>query len=197
MTGSHRYKYLFFHVYKVAGCSLVSALSSSAEFRAQNPHLEPRELLADPEGKKMFDKYYTFAFVRNPWDWQVSLYEYMRGTPDHPEHELCISKSFDEYIEWRVSDHKFRDGTNLQSQYSFLSDDGTEQSPISLDFVGRLERIGEDFAKLRLRLGIGGELPHVNKSKRKKDYRDYYSTKSRDQIAAAARIDIDTFNYEF
>ena len=197
MTGSHTKKFLFFHVYKVAGCSLVSALASSAEFKAENSHLEPRELLADPEGKKMFEEYYTFAFVRNPWDWQVSLYEYMKGEPNHYQHELTLSQTFDEYIEWRVSDHDLGRGTNLQSQYSFLSDDGSEKAPISLDFIGRFETINQDFNELRLRLGIHGELPHINKSERKKDYRDYYSNKSRDQIAEAAQIDIGTFGYEF
>jgi len=191
MTGSHTKKFLFFHLYKVAGCSLVSALASSAEFKAENPHLEPRELLADPEGKKMFDEYYTFAFVRNPWDWQVSLYEYTKGEPNHFQHELISSQTFDEYIEWRVQ------GNNLQSQYSFLSDDGSDKAPVSLDFIGKFETLNHDFNELRLRLGINGELPHINKSKREKNYRDYYSNKSRDQIAEAAQIDIGTFGYEF
>src|SRR5690606_20911543 len=54
--------------------------------------------------KSIFEEYFKFAFVRNPWDWQVSLYEYARQSPTHHEHVLTNSfKNFDDYIEWRVN----------------------------------------------------------------------------------------------
>lgn len=37
---------------------------------------------------KIFNKFYTFAFVRNPWDWQVSLYYFMLENPDYFQHEF-------------------------------------------------------------------------------------------------------------
>ena len=67
----------------------------------------------------------------------------------------------------------------------------------SRDFIGRFETISADFSDLRLRLGIGGELPHLNKSKRDKDYRTYYSEKNRGLIGKAHQKDIETFGYEF
>ena len=138
----------------------------------------------------MFEEYYTFAFVRNPWDWQVSLYEFMRGDPTHWQHPIVIKQNFDEYIEWRIKE-------DLKTQYQFLSDKGDNESPLSLDFIGRFERLNQDFSELRLRLGVSGELTHVNKSKRNKDYRTYYSDRSRDSIAEALQLDIKTFGYEF
>lgn len=190
MTGSHSKKFIFFHLYKVAGCSLVNAIAPFADFRSEHPHTKPFEVLADPEGKKLFEEYYTFAFVRNPWDWQVSLYEFMRGDDSHFQHATIIKQTFDEYIEWRINE-------DLKTQYEFLSDKGDTTSPISLDFLGRLENINNDFTKLCLTLGINGELPHFNKSTRNKDYRSYYSSKSRDIIGEAFKVDVETFNYEF
>tara|TARA_R110000824_G_scaffold127917_1_gene288568 strand:- start:153 stop:725 length:573 start_codon:yes stop_codon:yes gene_type:complete len=190
MIGSHSKKFIFFHLYKVAGCSIVQALAPDAEFKTANPHTRPQEVLEDPDAAKLFKDYYTFSFVRNPWDWQVSLYEYMRGTPDHPEHELCMSKNFDEYIEWRVTE-------SPRTQYQFLSDKGDNESPLSLDFIGRLESIDSDFSDLRLRLGIVAPLPHLNKSKRDKNYQQYYSSHSRKLVEDTFKIDIDAFNYEF
>ena len=95
MTGSHSKKFIFFHLYKVAGCSLVNAIAPFADFRSEHPHTKPFEVLADPEGKKLFEEYYTFAFVRNPWDWQVSLYEFMRGDDSHFQHATIIKQTFD------------------------------------------------------------------------------------------------------
>ena len=190
MLISHSKKFLFFHLYKAAGSSLVQALSPFCESRTSNPHFKPSEALGDPGFSELYKDYFTFSFVRNPWDWQVSLYEYMRCTPNHPQHQLCMEKSFHDYILWRVNNER-------KTQFSFLSDEANDSSPLSLDFIGKVENIQQDFNNLRLRFGIDTELPHINKSSRKGAYQDYYNPETADLIREAFKLDIETFNYHF
>ena len=56
-------------------------------------------------GKETFDLNFSFAIVRNPSDWQVSLYHFMRKDPKHHQHELAKRfKNFENYLEWRCNE---------------------------------------------------------------------------------------------
>ena len=50
----------------------------------------------------LFQSYFKFAFVRNPWSWQVSLYEFGKQDTKHFQHELLNKFDFRDYISWRV-----------------------------------------------------------------------------------------------
>jgi hypothetical protein len=149
-------------------------------------HLTALELRAALPAE-VFDSYYKFAFVRNPWDWHVSNYHYMVQRPDHPDHELYTSLgSFDRYLERRIHERP-----ELQS--SFVLDRSGE--PL-VDFIGRHETLGRDFATLCRRIGIECSLPHKNRSSHG-DFRDYYTPRTRALVAEAYRKDIEFFGYEF
>ena len=117
---SHSKKFIFIHNYKVAGSSISNVLAqyqpnyctrtilrktgvtkyfpALANFDQHASASEVRELV--PE--EIFDGYYKFSFVRNPWDWQVSLYSYMCQFRAHFQHDLVKNFTFDEYIDWRI-----------------------------------------------------------------------------------------------
>jgi hypothetical protein len=67
-----------------------------------------------------------------------------------------------------------------------------------VDFVGRFERLEEDWRTILERIGIAYRpLPHVNKSPRRGDYRDYYTDEGRDAVARYFAQDLEAWGYTF
>lgn len=138
--------------------------------------------------QSVFDRYLKFAFVRNPWALQVSLYRYMASTPHHYQHkEVAKLKDFDAYIDWR-RENPGRD------QLSFISDNSGR---ILVDFVGRFESLAADFARVTARIGFGGTVPRLFGEESRLDYRTCYTTRTRDIVAELHAADIRAFDYEF
>lgn len=216
MLISSEKEFIFVHVYKVAGESIrkalltysdqlslekklvVSALkvgsklgfpvsSSSEYFIYSNKHVRALDI-RQSISKEKYEEYFKFAFVRNPWDWQVSLFHYMKQTQDHHQNKLVKNlTNFDDYIEWRVNEE-------VKLQKSFLVD---EEGKVIVDFIGRIETIQKDFSQICSKLNLGSiKLPNINQSKRS-TYQDYYSAKSKELIYSAFKDDIDLFGYSF
>ena len=134
-----------------------------------------------------------------PLDHQVSLYRYILSTPAHREHRLIRSLGgFEAYLRWRCSpetcppERAEREETfRLQSSY-LLSPGGAQL----VYFVGRFERLDEDFARICSRLGITASLPRVNVAQRG-HYRGYYGEETRALVRRAFARDVDLLGYDF
>lgn len=135
---------------------------------------------------EVFNSYFKFGFVRDPWDWQVSLYEYALRTPAHHQHQKIKSmKNFTEYLQWRTQE-------DLQLQYSFFYENNT----LLADFVGKLEDLEVNFRHVCDLLNIPfPALPHRLNSQ-KKHYLTYYDQSAIDLVYEAFRPDIDAFGYQ-
>ncbi|MBZ9632350.1 sulfotransferase family protein [Salegentibacter sp. LM13S] len=207
MVISHSKKFIFIHNYKVAGTSIQHALdcfnnnnSIDVNFykrlktflgippsfysKTFPGHIKANELRTRIPSK-IFNSYYKFGFVRNPWDWQVSLYTFMLMEKNHHQHELIKSfKNFDEYIDWRV-----HNDLRLQKSF-FYSDD-----EFLMDFVGKFESLNADFQKICDHLSIKSDLPYLNSSRKEKEFLHFYSKASLEMIDQAFREDISLFGY--
>ncbi len=206
MLISHKHRFIFIHIYKNAGTSITQALlpfaldslpgmlrhfqkkpsTSDVTLRPYPPHITAKSI-AEKIGRDHFRSYFSFAIVRNPWDWQVSLYTYMLQSPQHYQHKLVKSfRSFDEYIIWRCD-------KDIRLQKDFIySEDGEKL----VDFIGRYENLNEDFKTICSRINIPANLRHLNKS-RTKPYQDYYSQDIKERVAQAFKPDINLFQYDF
>jgi hypothetical protein len=136
----------------------------------------------------IYSKYYKFGFVRNPWDWQVSLYHYMSQLSGHHQNDIAKGfSSFEEYLEWRIQKDK-------RTQKDFFYDDNNN---LIVNFVGKFENIVSDFDHICNQVGLDAKLGHKNSSKRNNNYRKYYSTATKNLVADHFEEDIKLFDYEF
>jgi hypothetical protein len=65
------------------------------------------------------------------------------------------------------------------------------------DFIGRFERLQEDWAMVAKKLGVSGLLPHARANPRARHYTEYYTPETRSIIEQKFKVDIETFNYRF
>lgn len=137
---------------------------------------------------RTFDDYFAFGFVRNPWDWQVSLYFYMLENESHFQHDLIQSmESFEEYIDWRVHEDK-----TLQKEF-FCDNKGN----IIIDYIGRLEEIQSDFNEICEKIGIDQIKLPKKRTSCHKHYSAYYNERTKNLVREHFKEDIELFDYEF
>lgn len=211
MELSYRHRFIFIRVYRAGGESVRAALQPYADLPSpplitrvpvlrrldrqshyalrerRFGHIKAKEL-REALPADVFGSFFKFAFVRNPWDWHVSIYHYVRQSTGHPDHaRFSAFGSFEDYLRWRIDE----EGPELQSEF-VLSDSGE----LLVDFVGRHETLNQDFDTVCRRIGIDCSLPHTNRSVHD-DFRRYYTPATRALVAEAYRDDIERFGYEF
>ena len=208
MLISRKYNFLFVHIYKNAGTSITKALRPfvlnpsqrrirnglkkiGAPFSFFDPQPFPDNIKAseiiDFLCYEKFKSFYSFAIVRNPWDWQVSLYNYMLKTESHNQHELVKDLgSFEKYIEWRCENE-------IRFQRDFIY---SENNELLVNFVGKFESLDADFKKICSNIGISTSLPKLNVSN-SKPYQNFYTERTEELVRKSFQPDIETFNYEF
>lgn len=219
MRYSNKKKFIFFHVPKTGGTSVRVALDSIGgvhEAESSPSGLAPffGSLGLSPERPKgffstipshvsaaeikyklgsLYDDYFTFGFLRNPWAWKVSLYHFILSRPKHKQHALYKSyKDFADYI--KRTDYAPGDALmNSRRQTAYIFD---ASGPV-VSHVGALERVQEDFDVICDNIGIKRRLmPHSNKSAHT-HYTDYYDRESEQIVAEHYARDVEYFGYKF
>ena len=210
---SHKYKCIFAEVPKTGSTSIRVILG-----RAWKPHrnlvelrrlmetswthyggrtnriIEPFYMMLSPKrraemGKKQFESYFKFGFVRNPWDRVVSLYE--RKEPVQMKEEM----SFDEFVDWiQYSSATCPHSSPHRYQLDWFVDGSGK---MLADFIGRFEKLEEDWTFIANKLGVSAKLSHQRENPRERHYTEYYTLRTREVIAKKFSVDIETFGYEF
>lgn len=216
MLVSYSHSFIFFHVAKVAGTSIRHALepytSEPSHFRIKRPvkeingRLNPlyemwSSALTHATVKQTqqalpdeFERFFSFAFVRNPWDWQVSMYHFLLQETDNPRYTTVKQLGgFKQYLEWLVNEENPYPKGATKLQKSMLVDD---KGRIVVDRIGRYENLAEDFQTITASIGLDTKLPIMNTSSHR-NYRDYYDTYTQQLVAKHFAEDIDAFEYTF
>lgn len=158
--------------------------------------------------QEYYDRALKFAFVRNPWDRFVSLYNYYRRVSRKGRSVIERNISFTEFClriflsrlpkvgyqippvgPWHV--RKF---SQCNPQLDWITDD---DGKIFVDFVGRYESLQDHFGILRSILKIGGELPQDNKADKSQHYRNQYNIVTKKIVRDIYKKDVLAFGYRF
>ena len=217
MLLSVRRRFLFVHIAKTGGTSVRVALERGrwadpwywamflcSRFSHLSGHriatklprhakvVAAKELLP----REFFDSLFKFAFVRNPWDLQVSSFHHIRR--ERPQY-LGGHQDFEGFLRWKLDPgrpYQFHVDTSIELQSDYLID---LHGQVVVDFIGRYERLEADFAAACARIGMPAPaLPHARKATdRKKDYRTYYTADTAELVARHFARDIELLGYGF
>ena len=214
MIISHSKKFIFVHIQKTAGTSITRHLDKyityqdlllgGTEFGEKlnklykerfNLHKHSyAQKIKEIMGEDVWNDYFSFSFVRNPYDRAVSLYNWCRkGNFDFPICQEAINaKDFSQFIRGKC----FK---KLPNQLEYLTD---KKENIIVNFIGRQESIQDDFDSICTRIDI----PTIDMRKFKynvrnrafNSYQDYYSSENDIKIVKSQFADdLAFFNYNF
>ena len=133
-----------------------------------------------------FENYFRFAFVRNPFSWQVSLYEYIKNTSAHRLNIFCNMIDFEGYLLSGVPE-------SVRTQSSYLCD---EENSCLVDFVGKFENLDADWEHISNRLDLpSSSLPRLNVLSTGKKYSFYLTPNVVSLITKRFACDFERFGY--
>lgn len=216
MLLSYRHQFLFVHIAKTGGTSVRAALRpllwrdplfwlafpcrrlshltghrSVTKFPRHAKVIAAKEMLPH----EIFARLYKFAFVRNPWDLQVSSYHHLKR--ERP-HLVAHVKDFADFVRFKLDPeraYEYHLDTSIEMQSDYLKD---LSGRIVVDFIGRYEQLQDDFDQVCERIGVAKRpLPHKRQAKDRSDYRRYYDDRTADLVAQRFRPDIEAFRYRF
>lgn len=145
-------------------------------FRNHTPAQRIRDLI----GRDVWDAYFKFCFVRNPWDRAISRYYWnIEKTGNHEDIDASL-RSNDPNSNWAI----------------YTIDD-----EVAMDFVGKYENLAEDLGEACSRIGIDfdGWLPRAKSTSRadRRHYREILTPEQAHYIEERCRREIELFDYRY
>ena len=133
---------IFVHVPKTAGLSICDGLFGQPAVGHMPLHYYEKVL-----GKERYQRYFKFAFVRNPWDRVYSAYTYlMRGGVS--KDDQVWKEALGRYSDFNDFVARWLDTDNIELQLHFMPQSRFIKNScgvIDLDFLGRFEMLVEDY----------------------------------------------------
>ena len=201
---------LFLHLPKTAGYSLSSALGN---LRGAHPYpvrdlsqpLGAARYAARRLGEDIFERTYSFAVVRNPWDWAVSGWKHVTENkiayrPPPPDFATFLTGDWRDGLYHNPNSMKFTTPELFVQYHCFLTQwdhlSDAQGHLVPLSHVVRFEYLEEDLKPVFDQLGQHLDLPHRNMSRRT-PYQDYYTPDLIDLVARRDAPLIERFGYTF
>ncbi len=205
MIISHKHKYIFVAIPKTGTHAIRFALR---EFLGENDleqvglfvqrrfpfkqtahikhgHIKCKEI-KEVLGSGVWQDYFKFSFVRNPWDRYISYCFFM-----HRNNREFLSDPY-KYLQMTIDDTTHHDRIHFIAQHEFIYDD--VGNPM-VDYVGRYEDLQNSYKFICKEIGIPyRDLVKVNSSKHL-PYRQYYDMVLTNKVGRFYQRDVELLNY--
>ncbi len=190
MIVSHKLKFIFIHVHRTAGIAFSNTLRQSLvnHFEIYVQHSNAKSTSLDIQGE--LADYFVFGFTRNPWQRILSWYSLI-----HHADPLGVEEERLRLEEFIASDAAIDPQQSFfyNSLDYFTNDEGNLISDTIYRYENLADSIKEFSSKFDLYMG---RMPVLNESQ-KKNYREYFTDKSRQLISEKCHKDIEYFGYHF
>lgn len=157
------------------------------------PHIYLDALAEEHQG------FFTFSFVRNPFDRLVSGYRdkiFAKASDVAFYGDIPTNISFATFVHEVVKRPDCLLNGHFQSQYYKLYQDGK----LLVDYLGRFENLDADWQFIANRFRFSTELPHKMKSASKRgvhrNYREYYTEELLHLVYNRFQADFEAFGYQ-
>ncbi len=155
-------------------------------------------------GSRIWNKYFKFAFVRNPYSRLCSYYFYHRSNryrpgPKHSQgKEIAKINTFKKWaIQGINANIQYKQGTSAVGQGWWSQIPQHYYLDRELDFIGRYENLQNDFDYACEKIGIEPyELPHYNKSEPPYKWKELYDDELMELVYDFYCDDFRIFGYE-
>jgi chondroitin 4-sulfotransferase 11 len=140
---------------------------------------------------KHWNDYFTFAFVRDPYEHFLSVFLYLQ------KHKAPNTENFHKYaIVQGNTNYSSLSDWNFTGLFDRISD---EDDNIIVDFVGRFENLQDDWRVLTQKIGLNNlDLVHINSSDKKgKSLEDFYGEEEREIVRSLYKKDFEKLGYEW
>lgn len=223
MIVSHRHKFIFICNGKTGTTSIergLGGLDESVDMNAGAPGLWDNKHMPAAVAKAVlpspvWDGYFKFAFVRNPYDWCVSQFKHnfcsalrVRKLLRHPimarqwlrahrenrvwRNKRMMESSDVEFLFNHLKQYRGLPGAEGLYQCNYVNDpDGNRL----IDFVGKFESLERDVERVQKQIGVRFELPHLNATERP-HYSRFLAPSAVEAVGRLWSVDFETFGYE-
>lgn len=196
---SHPLRAIFIHIPKCAGTSVDVAMFGK-EVVAWNgrywlQHATIKQIRDEYATPEEFEKYFKFAFVRNPYDRMFSAFNFLASTRVDVTREnfkdFLLGKGPLAQVIAKKNEHlRASRYHHVVPMHEYLYEDGK----CLVDFIGRFENIDEDWKKICEKIG-NEELPHSNKIPHV-PWQEFYTQELKEIVREQYAKDFELFGYE-
>lgn len=164
-------KILFIHIPKTGGVSINRTLLNSLG-GGHKSYIEYKREIEE----NIFNELFIFSFVRNPVDRFLSAYNFLYGGGYDKIDQKWAKQNLIPYSINFFTLNKLENcaesKVHFKPQNYFLKD---EFNQITIDFIGKFEKLAEDFNSVKKLLELNVRLKKLNKSKKYFSYKDLSS----------------------
>jgi len=179
---SHPHKCIFIHIARTAGTSIEHSIIGKDWWRVDpsSKHISVQQTITK-FGKDVYNDYFTFTVIRNPWDRIISMWQKKWWSNKQPMSLPAFLKQLK---------------PNKNEHYKSLFYHEILNGPV--DFIVRFENLQEDMNYVFDKIGMPRKvLPHITQSKHRCHYTTYYDEETRTLVASMFKTDIEMFGYHY